>query len=177
MPEEPWKKTLNCLAVMLSCDTPFTLRFAVDVFERAIASARLESLSESLSFSSAIIKNDTYSYIQVHMSYNIGTDGFLKWDQDGQIIVVEIDIRTRLPFRWLWEESLEFDDIKGDLRGKAFKQIRDTSLFAACDDTHPLTSTLCNYGNSKAMEMYSEMIPAMIDAGVLPCMQDFDARD
>ena len=111
------------------------------------------------------------------MSYNIGTDGFLKWDQDGQIIVVEIDIRTGLPFRWLWEESFHFDDIKGDLRAKAFKQIRDTAIFAACEDTHPLTSSLCNYGNSKAMEMYAEMIPAMIEAGVFPCSQDSEAKD
>jgi hypothetical protein len=103
MSEEPWKKTLDCLAVILSSDTPFTLRFAVDVFERAIASAQLEMLSEALSFRSAIIKNDKYSYISIQMSYRIGINGFLKWDRHGQIIFVTIDIRTRLPFRWLWE--------------------------------------------------------------------------
>ena len=177
MPEEPWKKMLDWMAVLSKGESPFPLRFAVEVFERSIASAQLDALSEALSFSSVVTKNDKHSYIQVHMSYKIGNDGFLKWDQHGQIIFVEINLRTRLPFRWLWEESLDFDNIKGDLREKAFKQIRNTTLFAACEDTHPLSSHLGNYGNSKAMEMYSEMIPAMIDAGVFPSMQDCDTRD
>ena len=176
--EEPWRNVLDSIAVLTNRESLFTLRQAVDVFEKSIASAQLETLSEALSFSSAIVKNDEYSYIQIHLSYEIGTDGFLKWDQHGQIIVVELDVRTRLPFRWLWEESLIFDDIKGDeLRRKAFNQIRATLLFAACEDTHPLTSTLSNYGKSEAMAMYSEMIPAMIEAGVFSCLQDCDTRD
>ncbi len=177
MSDEPWKKVQDCMAVLSSSKSPFPLRFAVDVFERSIASVQLETLSEALSFSSVVTKNEKHSYIQVHMSYKIGTDGFLTWDQHGQIVFVEINLRTRLPFRWLWEENLVFDDIKGDLREKAFKQIRNTLLFAACEDTHPLTSSLGNYGNSEAMETFSKMIPAMIDAGVFPCLQDCDARD
>ena len=107
----------------------------------------------------------------------LGTDGFLKWDQDGQIIAVEIDVKTRFPIRWLWEESLDFENIKGDLRAKAFKQIRDTLVYTICEDTHPLTSTLFNYGSKQAMEIHSEMIPAMIEAGVFSCLLDPDAKE
>lgn len=110
--EESWRNVLDSIAVLSNRESLFTLRQAVDVFEKSIASAQLETLSEALSFSSAIVKNDEYSYIQIRLSYEIGTDGFLKWDQHGQIIFVELDVRTRLPFRWLWEESLIFDDIK-----------------------------------------------------------------
>jgi hypothetical protein len=77
----------------------------------------------------------------------------------------------------LWEEAIVFDDIKGELRKKAFKQIRDTLLFAECNDAQPLTSSLGNYGCEKAKEMYSEMIPAMIEAGVFPCVQDSDTGE
>jgi hypothetical protein len=101
----------------------------------------------------------------------------MKWDQHGQIILVEIDVRTRFPFRWLWEEAIIFDDIKGDLRKKAFKQIRDTWLFASHNDAQPLTSSLDNYGCEEAKEMYSEMIPAMIEAGVFPCVQDSETGE
>jgi hypothetical protein len=177
MSDAPWRKMLDCLAGILNSEAPFTLRLAVDVFERAIASAQIETLSEALSFHSSIHRNGKCSYIQINLTYELGTDGFMKWDQHGQTIFVEIDVRTRFPFRWLWEEAIVFDDIKGELRKKAFKQIRDTLLFAECNDAQPLTSSLGNYGCEKAKEMYSEMIPAMIEAGVFPCVQDSDTGE
>jgi hypothetical protein len=177
MPDAPWRKTLDCLAGILNSEAPFTLRLAVDAFERAIASAQIETLSEALSFHSSIHRDGKCSYIQIHLTYELGTDGFMKWDQHGQIILVEIDVRTRFPFRWLWEEAIIFDDIKGDLRKKAFKQIRDTLLFASHNDAQPLTSSLDNYGCEEAKEMYSEMIPAMIEAGVFPCVQDSETGE
>jgi hypothetical protein len=177
MSEKPWQQVLDWMAVLSNGGAPFSLRLAVDVFERSIASARLEALSEALSFHSVVTKNESYSYIQVHLSYRVGTDGFLAWDEHGQVLFVEMDFRTRFPFRWLWEESFVFDDIQGDLRGRAFEKIRNTLLFTACEDTRPLSSYLGSYGKSKAMEMYDEMIPAMIRDGVFPCLHDANRNE